>query len=986
MSKMSRAVAVAASSRAAAAESSMASSARKTTTTKKYTMDSSGNVSQESHTHVEGSSSAESSMMKKMEERIAILCDDLDSEQSLRRRIEKEKQDLQMQIIALSERVTDAEGGCETQLDINRKREAEMAKLRKLLEDLHRESEETIHTLRTKFQSSMMELQEQIESVSKSKETVVKTSTKMKVEIQELYAQIEVLSQEKVCIKKVIERMEISIHEYNIKIEDMNRGLTDMTAAKSRLHTEKQESDKQLLQLKASIEHAGLDKNKIVSQLKDLQAALDEASRAKIQAETRLAAMEHNLKTILVELEDNKQMRLELERQVAKWREEGGEWKKKYENEARLRVEDVDLLKKKFGVQVVALQDQLDAMIRKLKDMELQKNKLAGEVQVLLKDLQISEINVKELSVQFKVSEKRCEELAIKLKETTNLYEKADKDSKVKGADLLRLANEMDRLRMDNDVMRRDNGKLQDDNRAFKADTDGLKKHVHELETENRKLAHDREELARAYKDADGGKVKALAKVQELEALLQKLQIEADKQIHAVGDESIAIQKKLKIEIESLTIRLRETEARLANEVEKIKQKMAVTIRELEVSLDGVSKQNVGLQNSAKQQSAKIVELISAYETSQKKLASVTQDYQIIVQKITIVDKELSTVKINLANALNVGKVSEVKVSELTTRLTELTMLTNNLGGIKAKLETDLKAVAADYDDIARELKLADDRANKAGADAQHFQGLLREENMKIVKVENEKKALAKEVYSLSVRIEEIETSSLMTSKSTIKKMELRIEELETMLKKEKVMHIETVTCLHKKEQSVKALLLQSEEDRKNILILQESLDKLNEKIKMYKRQLEEQESISNSNIMRVKKFQRELESAEARAADAESNVEGFRSRQRVFAAASTRKEQVSDEVERQIVVKKTVTNIGASGSASAMTTAQTTSTSSSTEAATKQEASQASRYSVARDYRAGSTYSSARAGSMARASSMARATSVGRSTSAFRY
>merc|ERR1711862_751672 len=55
------------------------------------------------------------------------------------------------------------------------------------------------------------------------------------------------------------------------------------------------------------------------------------------------------------------------------------------------------------------------------------------------------------------------------------------------------------------------------------------------------------------------------------------------------------------------------------------------------------------------------------------------------------------------------------------------------------------------------------------------------------------------------------------------------------------------------------------EEDRKNIIILQESLDKLNEKIKMYKRQLEEQESSSNSNIMRVKKFQRELESSEAR-------------------------------------------------------------------------------------------------------------------------
>ena len=67
-----------------------------------------------------------------------------------------------------------------------------------------------------------------------------------------------------------------------------------------------------------------------------------------------------------------------------------------------------------------------------------------------------------------------------------------------------------------------------------------------------------------------------------------------------------------------------------------------------------------------------------------------------------------------------------------------------------------------------------------------------------------------------------------------------------------KKLHVETTTALHKRETSVKALLLQSEEDRKNILILQESLEKLNEKIKMYKKQLEEQEQISNSNIMRV--------------------------------------------------------------------------------------------------------------------------------------
>ena len=75
-----------------------------------------------------------------------------------------------------------------------------------------------------------------------------------------------------------------------------------------------------------------------------------------------------------------------------------------------------------------------------------------------------------------------------------------------------------------------------------------------------------------------------------------------------------------------------------------------------------------------------------------------------------------------------------------------------------------------------------------------------------------------------------------------------------------------------KKDKAVKEpLLLRSEKGRKNIIILQKSLDKLCEKIKMYKRQLEEQECISNSNIMRVKKFQRDLKAAESRALDAEA-------------------------------------------------------------------------------------------------------------------
>jgi chromosome segregation ATPase len=230
-----------------------------------------------------------------------------------------------------------------------------------------------------------------------------------------------------------------------------------------------------------------------------------------------------------------------------------------------------------------------------------------------------------------------------------------------------------------------------------------------------------------------------------------------------------------------------------------------------------------------------------------------------------------------------------MKIVELTSHVTEVTNINISLIQKVTKIEKELSSISADYADIASELKLADDCANKAVHDAQFCKGLLREEQAKVVKSETARKALETEVHSSTVRMEEIETSLILSNKRTIQKMEMRIKELETLLTNEKNLHVETTSALHKRVRSFKKLLLQSEEDRKNILILQEFLDHLNEKIKMYKRQLEEQEAISNSNIMCVKKFQRELEAAEGRASEAESSLNSFRSRQRVFDVAETR-------------------------------------------------------------------------------------------------
>jgi len=980
-----RALAISASARGMAEESGSSRQMKKTTKTYVYKTDSSGNVTTHTDVKVEGSSASESAAFRRYEEQIRVLQEDLESEMSMRRRIEHEKQSLQMQIISLSERLTEAESGSESQLDINRKREAEMAKLRKLLEDVHTESEQQIHQLRTKHQTAMMELQEQIERMSRDKEKVVKEKSVMKTEISELYAQIEILQSEKVSIKKVVEKLEITVNEYHLKIEDLNRTVMDVTSAKQKLQMESQEATKKLNEMRLAIEHAGMDKNKFAAQLEELRRAADSEARARNAAETKISTLERTIKTLTVEIEELRTLKIQLEANIEKWRADNADWKKKYENEARLRVEETDALKKNFTMQINTLQDTIHQLEQKLKAAESQKTKLTQEVSVLVKDVEHSQIVIKEITEKLRLSDKSNADLAAKLKEMTNLYERADRDSKARAQEVVKLGNEMDRFRMANETLTRDKGKLEDELKSLKMELDSLKKRYADMDRDNRKLTHEREELARAYKDSDAAKTKALDRVAQLEKELAKLRSDAEKGLAGARADFEGQKKKLLIEIDTLSKRLAEAESRLKNEVEVIKKKMSVTITELEMSLDASNKGNAQLQQTAKTQANKIMELTAAYDDVNRKLAASIQQYDVTIKRLQQIEVEFKSLKANYDSSVKVVKDYEGKMNGMNTRVTELTSINNNLSQVKVKIEKELATVTRDYDDIARELKLADDRANKAGNDAQHFESLLREEQAKIVNLVNAKKALENEVRSLSVRIEEIETTAVASSKRTIQKMEVRITELETMINTEKKSHAVSITELHKKERSIKELILQSEEDRKNIIILQESLDKLNEKIKMYKRQLEEQESISNSNIMRVKKFQRELESAESRAEEAESTLNQFRSRERVFAAASARSEKVQDVEEREVVVKKTVNKVNISSGAAASSAITSSS------AAVSSSRAEESSSSALNSYRAGSVAYSragsvARAGSTYRASSMARAGSMSRAGSVLRY
>jgi predicted nucleic acid-binding Zn-ribbon protein len=70
----------------------------------------------------------------------------------------------------------EAGGATQAQIEVNKKREAELQKLRRDLEEAHIQSETQIAALRKKQQDAVNELSEQLDQAQKSKQKSVDTN------------------------------------------------------------------------------------------------------------------------------------------------------------------------------------------------------------------------------------------------------------------------------------------------------------------------------------------------------------------------------------------------------------------------------------------------------------------------------------------------------------------------------------------------------------------------------------------------------------------------------------------------------------------------------------------------------------------------------------------------------------------------------------------------------------------------------------------
>merc|ERR1712150_309652 len=139
------------------------------------------------------------------------------------------------------------------------------------------------------------------------------------------------------------------------------------------------------------------------------------------------------------------------------------------------------------------------------------------------------------------------------------------------------------------------------------------------------------------------------------------------------------------------------------------------------------------------------------------------------------------------------------------------------------------------------------------------------------------KKNMEQSVKDLQVRLDEAEQVALKGGRKQVQKLESRMREVENELDTEQKRTSDGIKASRK----VKEITYQAEEDKKNLSRIQDLVDKLQIKVKTYKRQSEESEEVANSNLSKYRKLQHELDEAEERADIAESTLNKMRSKAR---------------------------------------------------------------------------------------------------------
>ncbi|XP_042243070.1 myosin heavy chain, muscle-like isoform X44 [Homarus americanus] len=807
--------------------------------------------------------------IKELQARIEELEEELEHERQARAKAEKSKAHLGRELEELGERLDEAGGATAAQIELNKKREAELSKLRRDLEESNIQHEGALVNLRKKHNDAVAEMSEQIDHLNKMKARAEREKTTLSSELNDARSAADILSNEKAAAEKMNKQLQHQSNEIQSKLDEANRTLNDFDATKKKLAVENADLLRQVEEAESSIGQLSKLKLSLTNQLEDTRKLADDECRERATILGKFRNLEHDIDGLREQLDEEGEAKADLQRQLSKSNAEAQMWRAKYESEGVARAEELEAARLKLAARLEEAEQQIEQLNVKNMNLEKTKQRICTELEDMQIEVERAQTLANAAEKKQKNFDKIISEWKMKVDDLAAELDASQKECRNYSTELFRVKAAYEENLEQLDSVRRENKNLADEIKDLMDQIGEGGRSIHEIEKNRKRLEIEKEELQAALEEAEAALEQEENKVLRAQLELSQVRQEIDRRIQEKEEEFDNTRKCHQRAIDSMQASL-EAEAKGKAEALRMKKKLESDINELEIALDHSNKANADLQKHIKKLQGEMKELQTRVEEEQRLASEYREQYGISERRANALHGELEESRTLLEQSDRGRRQAEADLAEATDHLNDLNAQNGSLTMAKRKLEGELQTLHADLDEMLNEAKNSEEKAKKAMVDAARLADELRAEQEHAQNQEKMRKSLEVSVKELQVRLEEVEGNAMKATKKALAKLESRVRELETQLDDEARRHADAQKNLRKCERRIKELTFQSDEDKKNHERMQDLVDKLQQKIKTYKRQIEEAEEIAALNLAKFRKAQQELEEAEERADNAE--------------------------------------------------------------------------------------------------------------------
>jgi len=803
--------------------------------------------------------------IKELQSRIEVNEEELEAERQARSKSEKQRGTLARELDDLGERLDEAGGATSAQVELNKKREAEINKLRRDLEEANIGHESTVQCLKKKHLDATSEMSEQVDQLNKMKTKVEKEKHGKSLQIEEIRAAMDVIANEKATLEKQNKLLEAQRFDVSRRAEEANLTLSDYDNSRKKVVVENADLLHSIEELDNNNSVLGKVKQTLTAQLDETVKISDSEAKERSFLMGKYRNLEHELDLIKGQLEEEGASKNDALRLLSKSVGDAQMWRQRYEKDGLAKAEELESAKMKLQSRLAEAQGCLQNLNGKAITLEREKSKLQADIEDMAVMMEDAQGRCMEMEKKAKSFDKIVIEWKSKIDSLQCELDQSQVECRSYSTELFKVKTSYDEAMQQLDAVRRENKNLSNEIKDIMDQIGEGGRTIHEIDKIRKRLENEKLELQAALEEAEGALEQEENKVLRSQLELSQVKQEIERRIKEKSDELDVLRKTFQRSIESMQASL-ENETRAKGEAIRQKKKLEADMNELGIALEHANGANAESQATIKKYQNSIKDAQVALEEEQILRDKAREGLIQAERSAHAVCNQLEETKTQLEHADRQRRTAEQELSDVVEQLSDATLQNQALQTSKRKLDSEMQTLHADLEEMLCESRIAEDKAKKAMIDAARLADELRAEQENAQTCEKNRRSLEYQVKDMQTKLDEAEQLAVKGGRKVTSRLEQKIKDLESQFDDEQRRLVEAEKSQRRTNRRIKELTFSQEEDHKNHERMQELVDKLQNKVKTYKKQIEEAEEIAALNLAKFRKVQADLESSEERA------------------------------------------------------------------------------------------------------------------------